>query len=329
MSVPDHWWKEYKSCNLNDGRIVSFDADSQRWHLLLDTLEDGDDLYQMSYKAACEYSNKQSSLFHEFVLPHKPIRDGDDVINAGGTWYRRSSPEEWTQVQEGEGRTIDPIPWTGGNEEFSVNITDQEVDQLRDEEKEIRFEKVFQWCLPRYGDNDEQTLFEFQAARMRNYMRKRVVQDDWTPKYLNTVDRRITADHVARLYGACMAKMLMGNRSIVQIFSTRDIVDAVPLIQESMTKNCLEDLTACLHYSDDWDIDEDNDWGDVYPDPQVEAELGTANHWLKHGWLEDGYNKVCTKYIGVVVDIIWINSKLASFLPTFLTYLTGFKLLPR
>jgi hypothetical protein len=85
MSVPDHWWKEYKSCNLNDGRIVSFDADSQRWHLLLDTLEDGDDLYQMSYKAACEYSNKQSSLFHEFVLPHKPIRDGDDVINAGGT----------------------------------------------------------------------------------------------------------------------------------------------------------------------------------------------------------------------------------------------------
>jgi hypothetical protein len=57
-----------------------------------------------------------------------------------------------------------------------------------DNDKEIRFEKVFQWCLPRYGENDEQTLFEFQADRMRNYMRKRVVQDDWTPKYYNTVD---------------------------------------------------------------------------------------------------------------------------------------------
>jgi hypothetical protein len=77
MSVPDHWWKEYKSYNLNDGRIVSFDVDSQRWHLLLDTLEDGDDLYQMSYKAVCEYSNKQSFSFHEFFLPHKPIREGD------------------------------------------------------------------------------------------------------------------------------------------------------------------------------------------------------------------------------------------------------------
>jgi hypothetical protein len=49
----------------------------------------------------------------------------------------------------------------------AVNISDAEVDELRDGEKEIQFEKVFQWCLPRYGDNDEQTLFGFQAARMR------------------------------------------------------------------------------------------------------------------------------------------------------------------
>jgi hypothetical protein len=27
-----------------------------------------------------------------------------------------------------------------------------------------------------------------------------------------------------------------------------------------MTKNCLEDLTTCLHYSDDWDIDDDEEW---------------------------------------------------------------------
>jgi hypothetical protein len=34
-------------------------------------------------------------------------------------------------VQEGEGLSIDPIPWTGCQEEFSVNITDEEVDKLR------------------------------------------------------------------------------------------------------------------------------------------------------------------------------------------------------
>jgi hypothetical protein len=316
MSVPDYWWKEYNSYNLNDGRIVSFDVATQKWFLLLDTIEDGDDLYPMSYKGVCEYCNRQSSSFQDFILPHKAIYEGDDQIDAGGTRYKRSSPEEWTQVQEGGGRSIDPIPWTGAQEEFSVNITDQEVLQLMDNDKEIRFEKVFQWCLPRYGDNDEQTLFEFQADRMRNYMRKRVLQDNWTPKYY-TGDRIITADHVARFYGACMAKMLMGNRSIRQIFSTRDIFDAVPSIQEAMTKNCLEDLTACLHYSDDWEIDDDEDWDLMYPCPQVEAEPGTAHHRLKHGRLEDGYNKVCT----VLLLLLLSFESILNFLPYLLPYL--------
>jgi hypothetical protein len=183
MKVPDYWWKEYTTHSLNDGRIVSFDESTQKWDLLLHTQEDGDDVYAMAYAAVCEYSDKQASSYQDFVLPVEPIFEGGDEIDGGGTRYKRSSPEEWTQVQEGGGRSIDPIPWTGGDEEFSVNITDEEVDQLRDASGEIRYEKVFRYCLPRFGDNDEQTLFEFQAARMRNYMMKRVVQDGWTPKY--------------------------------------------------------------------------------------------------------------------------------------------------
>jgi hypothetical protein len=57
------------------------------------------------------------------------------------------------------------------DEEFSVKITDEEVELLKDENGEIRYEKVFRWCLPRYGDDDDESLFEFQAARMRNYMK--------------------------------------------------------------------------------------------------------------------------------------------------------------
>jgi hypothetical protein len=124
-------------------------------------------------------------------------------------------------------------------------ITDEEIESLKDSAGEIRYEKVFDWCLPRFGENDEQTLYEFQAARMRNYMRKRVItiEDDWTPKYY-TGDKVITADHVARYYGSCLGKMLYGNRSIEQMFCTRDIFNAIPSIQASMTKNCLEDLTV-------------------------------------------------------------------------------------
>jgi hypothetical protein len=119
---------------------------------------------------------------------------------------------------------------------------------------EIRYEKVFQWCLPRYDDDDEHS-FEFQAARMHNYMRKRVIEDGYKPRcYTGDKVKVKKGDHDARFYdGACLAKMLMGNKSIVQKFSTGEIFDAVPSIQASMTRNSLEDLTTCLHYSDDWD----------------------------------------------------------------------------
>jgi hypothetical protein len=58
----------------------------------------------------------------------------------------------------------------GENEEFSVNIIDAELDTLMDDSKEIRFEKVFEWCLPRLEDDDSESLFDYQAARMRNYI---------------------------------------------------------------------------------------------------------------------------------------------------------------
>ena len=137
--------------------------------------------------------------------------------------------------------------------------------------------KVFQWCLLLFGDDDKTCLFEFQAARMQNYMRKCMVEDGWSPKFY-TGNKAITGDHVARLYGACLAKMLMGNWSIDQMFSTREIFDSVPSVQALMMKNALEDLTACLHYSDDWDVMSDGDWEDTYDDSKLEADVSTAAH---------------------------------------------------
>jgi hypothetical protein len=145
-----------------------------------------------------------------------------------------------------------------------------------DDNKEIRYEKVFEWCLPQFGDDNE-SVFAFQAARMRNYMMKRMVEDGWNPKYY-IGDRIITTDHITRFYGACLAKMLHGNRSINRIFCTREIFNAVPSIQAAMTNNAMEDLTSCLHNSDDWELMGDVVWADIYPDPKVEADESTAVH---------------------------------------------------
>jgi hypothetical protein len=176
------------------------------------------------------------------------------------------------------------------DEDFSVKITDEEVELLKDENGEIGYEKVFRWCLPRYGEDDDESLSEFQAARMRNYMKKRVLEEGYKPRYY-TGDKVIIGDHVARFYCACLGRMLNGGRSIDQIFSTREILDAVPLIQAAMTKGALEDLTKCLHYSNDWDPKDNGVWDDIYDDAKVVAPISTASHRLKHGQLEDGYNK--------------------------------------
>jgi hypothetical protein len=293
MKVPEYWWDDYNGYRLHDGVIDSFDIVSQKWNLLLDSRDD-DALYLMAYEAVSMYANEDSSIIEEYQLPYQAVFVGDDEVEAeDGTRYTRTVTSEWTKVEFEEGhdeggRRIEPIEWTGEKEEL-VNITDEELKSLRDSSGEIRFEKVFEWCLPRYG-NDNESLFAWQAARMRNYMTKRIA-GGWVPKYY-TWDKVITTDHVARFYGVCLAKMLMGNRSIEQIYSSREFFDAVPPIQECMPKNALEDLTVCLHYSDDWECNDN--WEDIYDDPKVEADPGTASHRLKHGRLEDGYNKVCT-----------------------------------
>jgi hypothetical protein len=100
---------------------------------------------------------------------------------------------------------------------------------------------------------------------------------------LKKITSQGTILHVARFYGACLGRMLNGGRSIDQIFLTREILDAVPSIQVAMTKGTLEDLTTCLHYSDDWDPKDNGLWDDIYDDAKVVAPPSTVSHRLKHG----------------------------------------------
>ena len=88
---------------------------------------------------------------------------------------------------------------------------------LMDAHGEIRYDEVFQWCLARYDANDDQILFELQAARMQNYMKKRIIEDGFKPRYY-TGNKVITGDHVARLYGACLCRMNHRGRSLNRYF---------------------------------------------------------------------------------------------------------------
>jgi hypothetical protein len=132
------------------------------------------------------------------------------------TIYTRTEPTEWRRIAgRVVAREILPIPFTGANELFTPNATEEDVESFKDENGDIRYERVFEWMLPRFGENREITFFEFVAARMRNYMVHIQRAQEFKPKFYNpAIGLTIQADHVARFYGVHMARMLAGFPSI-------------------------------------------------------------------------------------------------------------------
>jgi hypothetical protein len=118
--------------NLHDGKIDSFNISSQKWNLLLDA-RDEPFPFLMAYDAVYEYADEDSSTYHEYQLTYDPVLDGDDEIETEIATYTKTTSEEWNQVStiegDGNGRVIDPIECTV-DEDFSVNITDEEVELL-------------------------------------------------------------------------------------------------------------------------------------------------------------------------------------------------------
>ena len=292
VKVPDHWWVGFNSRSINDGKISSFDPTQQKWMLVVDSEPDAE--YPIAYEAIYSYADEGASTFEDFVnkLYGEPVRCGDDefVVGNNRQKFSKTNKEDWSRVDDpASGRVIEPLPWTGKeDEEFSVKATDEELESFKDSRGEIQFEKVFRWALPRFG---EDTLFEWQAARMRNYMTKLIKEEDYKPRfYKPDKGKVITGDHVARFYGCLLAKMLAGNPSDRQAFSSREVFNAVEPIKNSMTLNAVQDLKRCLHFSDDWE-DDDDDWDEEYTDCKIEAPDGTAQHRKKFSMLEDAYNR--------------------------------------
>ncbi|KAL7527926.1 hypothetical protein ACHAXR_002197 [Thalassiosira sp. AJA248-18] len=86
--------------------------------------------------------------------------------------------------------------------------------------------------------------------------------------------------------------MLRGFPSIVETWCTRESLDAVGAVKESMPKDAYTDMYRCMHFSDDWD-EEDGDipWENVYADVKYEPSPDVERHRQKYEHIEDGFNQ--------------------------------------
>jgi hypothetical protein len=116
------------------------------------------------------------------------------------------------------------------------------------------------------------------------------------PKYFKpSQDHTIQAHHVARFYGVHMARMIRGFPLIEETWSTRESLDHVGAAAECMPKDAYIDMYRCMHFSDDWEVNDDGSgetyWEDMFQDELFEPSPEVEKHRRKYEHIEDGYNR--------------------------------------
>ena len=150
-----------------------------------------------------------------------------------------------------------------------MKITEEELEGLKDDNGDIQYYKVVEHLLPRFNGD---LFWEWLAARMRNYMLHHIRTDGYKPRYyVPGSEKAILGDHICRFFGCQTARMLRGLPSIDDIWSTRDSLDEVRCVTESMPKDTFKDLYRCLHFADHWEEDDNVNWDKVYPDKEVQV----------------------------------------------------------
>lgn len=130
----------------------------------------------MRYDAVFLYADSEHPHYDQYSLPQCPVSNEEleeflflrcpifTVIEIH-TMYMRTYPNYWTCLEDGTaGWWIYPVPYSGGNELFTVDITDGEVKSFIVDNGNIRFDRVLEWTLPMFGENNEISIFEWQAA---------------------------------------------------------------------------------------------------------------------------------------------------------------------
>jgi len=146
-------------------------------------------------------------------------RSDEDPTTAAGDprRYTMTKSKHWTRRDSGEGRVMEPVPYTGPSELFDIKLEDGDLEKMKDGRGTIRFHLVFDWLLPKFGEGlDKEGFYDFVAARMRNYMTEIIRKRAYRPEHYDPFDGKfITADHVTCFFGCQLAREIKGLPSVM------------------------------------------------------------------------------------------------------------------
>ncbi|KAL3778017.1 hypothetical protein ACHAW5_000523 [Stephanodiscus triporus] len=112
--------------------------------------------------------------------------------------YTMTKPHHWKRsVRQIWGdQSLSRFLHNGVNEFFGVKMTDAEMERMKDENGDIRYNKIFEWMLLMFAG---EMFWDFLAARMRSYMTHIMVQG-WKPRWYDADNGNvILSDHIARI----------------------------------------------------------------------------------------------------------------------------------
>lgn len=209
-------------------------------------------------------SSDASSRDSENPSSEESESESDKEDEMDQTKYTLTSPDEWHKIGvRRKGCSVDTMPFAGGDKSFSIKISEDELMGMMDQHGDLRFDRVFDWLLPGFDEQEDISFYDFLAARMRNYMIYIINEMKFKPEYYDP------HDHIAWFLGCHMAWMLRG----------------FPIIEDSWM---LREPSL-----DNWDEEEMPPWKEVYADEKYEpSEDGPrCTRRFEHIDIENGFNK--------------------------------------
>jgi hypothetical protein len=236
MNVPNSRWAGITSPELNVGVISHHNLNQEIKRYFQLKLKEEKGIYNAMWcDVVLLYADESHPTFAHFHLPYTALADPtnntainnhlvlgveDGADNAGkaaaNVKVRRVTPQTIYKStdklacvmlkpnEKGEmvgGWHIDPIPHTGGYNQFTVNMTNMEEHAMKDADGNICFHKMFHWLLPIIGMKNV-PFYEFVLSRMWNYMIHIMKNEGYKPRFYNPQGGiTITADHVAHCFG--------------------------------------------------------------------------------------------------------------------------------